>query len=283
MSRLNLPEVVITGVGVVSPIGIGTEAFWQSLAAGRSGVVPIETFPAGALSVPVGGRLVDFDAQKLIKPRKVLKLMCNETRAAFYAADLAMQNAQLSDLSGIDPERFGVVCGSEMLYGHPTEMVEVHKNSIVAGVLDMGKFAERIGHDMFPLWMLNYLPNMPACHIGIAQNAVGANNTIVLGGVSSLLAIIEACTVIQRGWADIMIAGGTGDPLNMTRRLYQSAEGLSRTAERSPRPFDATRDGRVLGEGAAIFVLESRQHARCARQAGHRVDRWLFPRDGSCR
>jgi 3-oxoacyl-[acyl-carrier-protein] synthase II len=112
--------------------------------------------------------------------------------------------------------------------------------------------------------MLKFLPNMHACQIGIAHQAFGPNNTVVQGEVSSLLAIAEATTVIQRGWADVMIAGGGGTSINPTRCVYLSVDNLSRRAEDPAgacRPFDADRDGKVLGEGAAAFVLEERAHA----------------------
>jgi 3-oxoacyl-[acyl-carrier-protein] synthase II len=115
------------------------------------------------------------------------------------------------------------------------------------------------------LWMLKYLPNMPACHIGIRYDARGPNNTISLGEVSSMLAIAEAADVIRRGHADVMIAGGTGSKLNITDFVWHGDARLGMNGKLSPasvsRPFDAKRCGMVYGEGAAEFVLESRAHA----------------------
>ena len=119
--------------------------------------------------------------------------------------------------------------------------------------------------DLYPLWMLKYLPNMVACHIAITEDARGPNNTITLDEVSSLLAMIESVCYIQRGAADVMIAGGQGsrtqpDPHAVPRRrvLVASQRGTSRGRAG---PFDAQRDGGVIGEGAGAFVLESRRHA----------------------
>jgi len=117
---------------------------------------------------------------------------------------------------------------------------------------------------MFPLWLLLYLPNMPACHIAIAHKALGPNNTIVQGAASGLLAIIEAATVIERGWADAMLAGGVGNMICPTRVVYLANEDLSQRNDdpaSACRPFDATRDGTVMAEGSAVFLLESREHA----------------------
>jgi 3-oxoacyl-[acyl-carrier-protein] synthase II len=117
---------------------------------------------------------------------------------------------------------------------------------------------------MFPLWMLKYLPNMVACHVGIAHDARGPNNTIVIGEVSSLLAFSECAYSIARGVADVMIAGGTGSRLNLTACLNRGDSNLSHheaDPEKASRPFDADRDGMVNGEGAGALILESRGHA----------------------
>ena len=118
--------------------------------------------------------------------------------------------------------------------------------------------------ELYPLWMLMYLPNMVACHIGIAHDARGPNNTICQGEASSLLALIEAALIIERGHADVMITGGSSSRMTATSMLYRGMDHLSRRID-SPqsacRPFDATRDGAVNGEGAATFVLEREEFA----------------------
>jgi 3-oxoacyl-[acyl-carrier-protein] synthase II len=118
--------------------------------------------------------------------------------------------------------------------------------------------------EMYPLWMLKYLPNMPACHIGIAQDARGPNNSIMLGDVSSLSAIAEAIRVIERGHADVMFAGGTGSRIHpgswIRSKIFKLSSRSDNPAQAS-RPFDARRDGIVNGEGAAAFLLESLEHA----------------------
>jgi 3-oxoacyl-[acyl-carrier-protein] synthase II len=118
---------------------------------------------------------------------------------------------------------------------------------------------------LYPLWMLKYLPNMVACHIGIAQDAQGPNNTITLGEASSLLAVMEGASIIERGAADVMIVGGAGSRLNLTPMLYRGDLNLSHRADdpaAASRPFDRLRDGMVNGEGSGAFVLESREFAQ---------------------
>jgi 3-oxoacyl-[acyl-carrier-protein] synthase II len=117
---------------------------------------------------------------------------------------------------------------------------------------------------MLPLWMLKYLPNMTASHIGIAHGARGPNNSIVQGDCSSLLAMIEAVTLIQRGIADVVLTGGAGDRMDITPVMYRGDSNLSHrndSPSEASRPFDAARDGMVIGEGAATIVLEERSHA----------------------
>jgi 3-oxoacyl-[acyl-carrier-protein] synthase II len=118
---------------------------------------------------------------------------------------------------------------------------------------------------MYPLWMLKFLPNMTACHIGISHDARGPNNTICQGEASSLLAMIEAMWIVERGQADVMIAGGSGSRLSMAPMMFRTTRNVSHRNDDpagASRPFDSERDGMVNGEGGAAFVMESEGHAR---------------------
>jgi 3-oxoacyl-[acyl-carrier-protein] synthase II len=130
---------------------------------------------------------------------------------------------------------------------------------------DIERWSKLAMGELYPLWMLKYLPNMPACHIGIRYDARGPNNTISQGDVSSLMALAEAADVIRRDQADLMIVGGTGSRLNLTDLMWHRGAGLSLDGNGPPaavcRPFDARRSGMVYGEGAAQFALESRERA----------------------
>ncbi len=258
-----VPQVVITGVGVVSPIGIGREAFWNSLMTGQSGIGPVDVHDLGSLPVQFGGQIDGFEPKNFVKPRKAMKLMCRDIEVGFAACGLAVDDAKL-DADAIDSDRFGVIHGSEMLYGPPTELSDVFLHSIQEGPFDLRKFGKHFPSDMFPLWMLKYLPNMAACHVGIAHQALGPNNTVVQGESSSLLALIEAVSVIERGWADVMISGGTGNRLmaaNLVHLDFSNWSHRSDAPETACRPFAIDRDGMVCGEGGAAFVLETETHA----------------------
>ena len=258
-----MDEVVITGLGVVCPIGVGAEAVWRSIESRRSGVRPIAELVDSGWIAPFGGEVIDFDAKQYVTPRKSLKVMAREIQFAFAAAEMAWQNSGLTE-GTVDPERFGAVCGAGLMFGEMEEMAPAFRASMVDGELRLKQWGATGIRELSPLWMLKYLPNMPACHIGIKQDARGATNTIAQGDVSSLMALGEAADVIRRGWADVMITGGTSSRLNISDILWRVGARLSRRVEDPAgacRPFDANRDGMVYGEGAAQFVLESRRHA----------------------
>ena len=256
-------EVVVTGLGVVSPIGIGSEQFWAALLAGQSGITELPDFVGKDLPYRVGGTVRGFDGKDYVQPRKTLKVMSREIQQAYGAAVLAVQDAQLPKGS-VAPERMGVVLGSQLLDADLDDMREVFRNCVKDGRFCEELWGEHAMKDLFPLWMLKYLPNMAACHIGIANDARGPNNTIVQGGVSSLQAIIEATLVIQRGHADVMLSGGSGSLTTISRLPFRGWEQVSKwegDPSQSMRPFDARRTGTVFGEGSGVFVLESREHA----------------------
>ena len=256
-------EIVITGTGVVSPIGIGSESFWDALCQGRSGVRCLDLFDGSDMTPALGADVVDFDPKQYVRPRKSLKVMSRDIQLGFAAADMACQEAGLTG-DAIDPERLGVVFGGDMITCDLYELRPAFARCMVDGHFDFGRWGESAAAEMFPLWMLKYLPNMPACHIGIAHDARGPNNSPTLGEVSGLAAIIEAVRVLQRGQADAMIAGGVGSRIQPAiwayGRAYQFASRVDDPFS-AVRPFDADRDGLVHGEGAGALLLETCEHA----------------------
>jgi len=256
-------EVVITGLGVVCPIGVGVEAYWSSLSSGKSGVDWLDEMRGVESPFRFAARVKDFDAKQYVQPRKTIKVMCHEIQTAFAAAGMAMSDAKLEKAS-INPERLGVVLGSEMLYGELEEMADVIGHCQTNGKFDMSQWGDHAFKDLFPLWMLKYLPNMAACHISIAHDARGPNNSIVEGGASSLLAINEATAAIERGHADAMLAGGSGSSVSFGCLPFRGWEHLTKwdgEPAGASRPFEARRSGLVPGEGAGVLLLESREHA----------------------
>jgi 3-oxoacyl-[acyl-carrier-protein] synthase II len=272
-------EIVITGMGVVSPIGIGKEPFWTALLEGRGGIRRLDMPVDGGMAPPVGGVVADFDPKQYVRPRKSLKVMSRDIQLGFAAADLACVDAGLRERP-IEPDRLGVLFGAGLIGLELDEMIGVYRACVVDGRFDFQRWGPSAMAELFPLWMLKYLPNMPACHIGIGQDARGPNNSLTLGDVSSLSAMVEAMRVLERGQADAMIVGGVAARIHPGIWSQSHVLGLSRrNAEPivTPRPFDADRDGLVNGEGAGSLILETRARAAArgatvlARFLGHAV------------
>jgi len=256
-------EAVITGLGVISPIGIGTNAFWNSLCAGQSGVRKLAAFDTRGGFLHFGAEVLDFDPKEYVKPRKSLKVMSRDIQFGVAAADMARSDAGLTE-GQVDPERFGVVFGADLMHCQLEDVENAYRRCTIDGRFDFSLWGKYAMEDVFPLWMLKYLPNMPACHIAIAHDARGPNNSHSLAEASALAAMSEACRVIERGHADVMITGGTCSRIHPTIWVRSSLLPVSRrneAPERASRPFDAGRDGFVNGEGAAALILESREHA----------------------
>lgn len=264
-------SVVITGMGVVCPIGVGLDEVRSSIQARRSGVRVIEDVRQAGWITPYGGTVQGFEPKKFVKPRKSLKVMADEIQWAFAAGEQAWAHAGLPEDSqggggAVDPERVGVVCGAGLLYCDMEEMEPAYKACVGdGGGFDFQRWGRAGLGDLFPLWMLKYLPNMAACHIGIRRDARGPTNSIAHGDASALLALGEAADVIRRGVADVMITGGSSRRLHMTDPMWSAGADFW-TSGQDPatacRPFDAKRMGPVCGEGAAMLVLESRRHAQ---------------------
>jgi len=258
-----MQEVVFTGIGIACPLGIGREAVWSAVEERRSGVRLIDRLAETNFPTPIGGEVLDFEPKQYVKPRKSLKVMSRETQLGFTAARLAWEDAGLDDATP-DPERLGVVVGLNNIRARIEELADAYRATSDQGQFDMTRWGTGM-REMYPLWMLKFLPNMVCCHIGIALDARGPINTILEGEVSALLAIIEAADVIARGHADVMLAGGASSMLPMVDLLWRGGIDMSRNTAnpaQACRPFDAQRDGSVASEGASMFVLESREHAR---------------------
>ncbi len=263
-------RVVITGIGVVSPNGIGRKAFAEAIVEGRSGVGPIESFDTSGQRVKIAGEVKNFEPTAYLgEHKKNAKAMSRAVGFAVGAASLAAEDAELNP-NKLDPERFGVCMGTGIT---PMDVVElagpIARGLSPDGRLDLGRFSMAQMESMCPVWLLKHLPNMAAAHISILHHAMGPNNTIVTACAAGTQAVGEAFRLIARGDTDVMLAGGCDsrlDPLLMVAYTSLNAVSLSaRPPAEVSRPFDGERDGFVLGEGAAVLVLESLQRARRRR------------------
>jgi 3-oxoacyl-[acyl-carrier-protein] synthase II len=263
-------RVVITGVGIVSPLGFDVDTFWRSLVEGRSGVRPIQAFDTSALPVHIAGEIPDFNAKKFLtgkEQRKSLRMMARTIELAVAGAQLALDDGRV-DKARLDPTRFGVEFGSGLIASELPELADAAKVSAdpEPGHCDLEKWGREGLERIQPLWMLKYLPNMLACHVSILHDAQGPNNSITESDVASLLALGEAYHVLLRGHADFFLVGGAESKLNalslVRQCLFESLSRRNEEPERACRPFDRGRDGLVLGEGACVFCMEDLDHAR---------------------
>jgi 3-oxoacyl-[acyl-carrier-protein] synthase II len=260
-------RVVVTGIGVVAPNGKGRREFCEAILEGRSGVCHIEAFDPVGLPIQIAGEVRDFDVLPYLgEHRKNAKLMSRAVRFAIGAAAMAVEDSGL-DTEQLDPGRFGVCMGTGITPVDIEELVPTILKSVDGnGRFDLSRFAHARSESIFPLWLLQHLPNMAAAHISIIHRAMGPNNTIVTACAAGTQAVGDAFRLIARGDADVMLAGGCDSRLDPQLLVAYSAMKAVSTSVRPPsevsRPFDAERDGFVLGEGAAVLLLESYRRAR---------------------
>jgi 3-oxoacyl-[acyl-carrier-protein] synthase II len=262
-------RVVLTGIGVVTPLGQDAASFWDGLAHGKSGIRTIQAFDPAPLATRFAGEVTGFDAKKYLSKdgRKQLKVMARAIQLAVAAAQLALDNGMVY-LPNIDATRFGVEFGAGLL---PSELAELGPAAAVSrdpqpGQVELRAWGEKGLPVITPLWMLKYLPNMLACHVSILHNAQGPSNSITEGDVGSLLAVGEAFRIIRRNGADLFLAGGADSKVNPLSMIRQNMFGhLSKrndAPDQACRPFDKDRDGLAIGEGAGVLVMEELEHAR---------------------
>ncbi len=245
------PRVVITGMGALTPLGLTVEDTWQGLLAGRSGIERVASVDLSECTVQIGGELKGFVPQEYLDA-KAVRRMARFSQLAVIAANMALADADLSLTDG-EKEGAGVVVGTAI--GGSVVETEVAKQR-----MDRRGFMR-----VSPSHMTAMPPNMAAFHIAELTGFHGHNSTTVTACASGSQAIGDAAEVIRSGRAQVVLSGGTEATLGpLAFASFAVVRALS-TRNDDPgaasRPFDAERDGFVLSEGAAIFVLESLEHA----------------------
>jgi len=252
---MNNKRVVITGIGVISPIGNSKSEFWSSIINGKGGVGPITKFDVSEHTSKIAGEVKNFDTSHLLNSKESRR-MDGFVQYALAAADEAIKDSKL-DLESENPERMGCLVASGI--GGLTTIEEQHKILLEKG-------AKRVSPFLIPSLIINMAPGQ----IAISYNLKGPNLSVVTACASSNHGIGEAYRIIQNGKADVMVAGGTENaitPLGLAG--FCSAKALSTRNDdpaHASRPFDKERDGFIMAEGAAILILESLEHA-LARKA----------------
>ncbi|MDD3652918.1 MAG: beta-ketoacyl-ACP synthase II [Desulfotomaculaceae bacterium] len=243
-------RVVITGLGIISPVGTGLERFWSSLTGGVSGIRRVTRFDPSNHSTKIAGEVVDFEHTKFLD-KKEARRMDRFTQFAVAAAGMAIEDAGLN-LEVEDRNRVGVILGSGIGgIGTLEEQAKV--------------LAEKGPGRVSPIFVPMMISNMGAAQVAISYRLFGPNVTSVTACASSSNALGDAFKMLQWGYADIMISGGTEasiTPLAMAGFCSMKAMSTCNDEpEKASRPFDARRDGFVCGEGSAILVLETLEHA----------------------
>lgn len=244
-------RVVITGLGVVSPIGIGVEAFWDALKNGRSGAGHVSFFDTTDYPCKIDAEVKDFNPELYID-KKTIRRMDRFTQFALAAADMAVKDAKL-DTGSVPPERVGVIVGSGI--GGLSTIEEEH-----AVLREKG--ARRVSPFLIPRLISNIAPG----EIAIRWGFTGPNYAVASACATSNHAIGDSLRMLRYGDADVIVAGGTEaaiTPLGFAG--FCSARTLSTRnddPQKASRPFDKDRDGFLMGEGAGIVVLETLEHAQ---------------------
>jgi len=241
-------RVVVTGIGPVTPVGTGVDAFWEGLTGGRNGIRKITRFATEDLPVTLAGEVPDFDPSAWLDPKEARRTD-RFTQFALAAAKLAMEDAGHPEPAA---ERAGVVFATGI--GGVETLLTQHSVMLERG-------AGRISPFMVPMLMAN----APAGHIAMLYGFTGPNLCTISACASSNHALGEAMRLIRDGYVDLCIAGGSESAtLPLTVAAFAQMTALTRNPdpETASRPFDAERDGFVLSEGACALVLEAEEHAR---------------------
>ncbi len=269
-------RVVITGVGLVSPLGSTKEALWEALSTARSGVGPLTLLSPGAVPVHAAaearqftGEIEDFgplEKEQKKQIRKALRVMCRECQMGVAVAQLALTDASIQ-VGTVDPERIGISFGTDYMLSLPDEFTEsIHQCISGEGEFEFPRWGLEGLPKMSPLWLLKYLPNMPASHVAIFDDLRGPSNSLTLREAGSNLAIGEAFQIVRRGNADAMVCGATGTRLHAMKIVHAVSQEEVASGNGDPtkvsRPFDRSRSGMVLGEGAGAIVIEELAHAQ---------------------
>ena len=245
-------RVVITGLGAVSPFGVGVDKLWNSLVEGKSGISTSESIDISKHVVKISGEVKDFDPEQYLDPKES-KRMDRFIQFAMVAADEAIADAKLEEVHDVDPYRIGVMVSSAA--GGFRTFEENHKRILEKGPNKCSPFT-------IPMMIVN----MPSGRISIKYGYKGVNKVVVSACATGTHTIGDAFRTIQYGDADIVIAGGTEATIcDVGIGAFSSATPLShRNAEpeKASRPFDKDRDGFVMSEGAGVLVLEEYEHAK---------------------
>ncbi len=261
---------------MVNALGVGKEEYFEGMLSGAVGVDRIKIFDPAGFDSQVAGESIHLKMNKMVpkSQRKSAKLMSRDIELAVIAADAAVKDAGLDTRANnpdgpinIDPIRSGVNIGAGSICCDLKELAAAAVNGAINGKFDLKKWGAEGIETLTPLWLLKYLPNMLSCHISIIYDLQGPSNSITCAEASGMLAVGEACSIIARNDADLMIAGGAeskvqGMGLYRQCKLNRASANYNDNPKEASRPFDKNADGNVVGDGGAILVLEELESAQ---------------------
>ena len=263
-------RVVITGIGVASPLGLSSADFWANLLAGEVAVRPTTRFDPGGFDSKVSGELPDYKITDHVpKPyRKATKVMARDIEIAVIAAKNAFDTAGLrskadGDQPDFDPARFGCNIAAGLISADLDELgvaFDHARDEADSTRIDWKKYGREGIGQLTPLWLLKYLPNMLACHVTIVHGLTGPSNNLTCAEAGGHLSVGESTRAIRRGKCDLAIAGGAESLVNPMGVMRQQLLGRLTTSG-GVRPFDRAADGTAAGEGGALLILEERGRA----------------------
>ena len=259
-------RVVVTGMGMVTPVGRDLESTWASLQEGRSGVGRISLFDAETFPTRIAAEVRDFDLGRYVDDADRWTEHCRNSKFAIAAARMAVDHSGLESSKGLDPSRFGVYLGSGEGQQDFPRFVDLVNRTARDGKVDTAAFTRRGLETLHPVREAEQEPGTPAGHLASIFGARGPNANCLTACAASSQAIGEASELIFRGDADVMLSGGTHSmihPFGVTGfNLLTALSTRNDEPTRASRPFDRDRDGFILGEGAGMVVLEELGHAK---------------------
>jgi 3-oxoacyl-[acyl-carrier-protein] synthase II len=266
-------RIVVTGMGMVTPLGRNLESTWSGLQEGRSGVGPITLFDASTFPTRIAAEAKRFALGDYIDDAERWRDHCRNTQFAIAAARMAIDDSGLESYPKLDRTRFGVYLGSgEGQQDFPRFVDLVHRTAR-EGHVDTAAFTRLGLHALHPIREAEQEPGTPAGHLASLFGARGPNANCLTACAASSQAIGEAVEILRRGDADVMLSGGTHSmihPFGVTGfNLLTALSTRNDEPERASRPFDRDRDGFILGEGAGMLILEELEHARARRAKIH--------------
>ncbi len=257
-------RAVITGAGWVTPMGVELESVWKRLLNGESGVGWTTIFDASQFPTKISAEVRNWDIADAGEDPALWKYRGRHTKFAAGAAKAAWRDSGLTE-DGVDPVRFGVYLGAGEGQQDFNCFTAMMADALQGETLDVAKFCKSGLERLHPLAELEQEPNMPAGHLASMFNAQGPNFNCLTACAASSQAVGEAVEIIRRGDADVMLAGGAHSmihPFGVTGFNLLTALSVSNDPpEKASRPFDLERDGFVLGEGAAMVIVEELEHA----------------------